>query len=413
MIEASGGAAGTFRIRSTGYSGKAKSTVVATFRNANFVSYVWYTKYETGDPSLYGPPTGKPADYYTKCGQFYGERPSYCKTFDNYFSTGETVKGPLHTEDHAGVCGSPVFGRTGNDRIEFGHSFGGDEGYSREACGSAATPTFTGRHILPAEVPSLEPPPGDEELEHIAEEGGYTFEGKTEIVLEGTTMKIKTHVGTPGEETKNNVAFPSSGVIYVAGGCSEPYSAFGPLPGYSEDSECGNVYVHGEYKTALTIASQNDIVINGNITTPRNAEGIPTSNAMLGLIANNFVRIYHPLTGSRENKFQGCGSATNNTTEPPADLNEPTIYAAILALKHAVIVDNFDCGSPTLGHVNVYGAVAGLFSNGLTGLISGSTLVHGYSYNAVYDNRLQVEEPPHFLNPIQAAWYVQRQTLGP
>ncbi len=78
-----------------------------------------------------------------------------------------------------------------------------------------------------------------------------------------------------------------------------------------------------------------------------------------------------------------------------------------------MIVDNFDCGSPTLGHVNVYGAVAGLFSNGLTGRSSGSTLVHGYSYNAVYDNRLQVEEPPHFLNPIQAAWYVQRQTLGP
>ncbi len=29
-----------------------------------------------------------------------------------------------------------------------------------------------------------------------------------------------------------------------------------------------------------------------------------------------------------------------------------------------------------------------------------------------YDNRLQIEEPPHFLNPIQADWYIQRETLA-
>jgi hypothetical protein len=26
---------------------------------------------------------------------------------------------------------------------------------------------------------------------------------------------------------------------------------------------------------------------------------------------------------------------------------------------------------------------------------------------------LQISEPPHFLNPIEAAWYVQRETLAP
>ena len=45
-------------------------------------------------------------------------------------------------------------------------------------------------------------------------------------------------------------------------------------------------------------------------------------------------------------------------------------------------------------------------------MISGSSLQSGYGYSANYDNRLQVEEPPHFLNPIQAAWYIQRQTLA-
>jgi hypothetical protein len=102
-----------------------------------------------------------------------------------------------------------------------------------------------------------------------------------------------------------------------------------------------------------------------------------------------------------------------NASETEGELKEPTIYAAILALKHAFVVDNYSCGTPTLGHLNVYGAIAGLFSSGLTGQFSGTTIVNGYPYNANYDNRLQIEEPPHFLNPVQAAWYVQRQTIVP
>jgi hypothetical protein len=103
-------------------------------------------------------------------------------------------------------------------------------------------------------------------------------------------------------------------------------------------------------------------------------------------------------------------NAPNNEAK---DLKEPIIYAAMLAVKHAVIVDNFTCGAANLKNLNVYGAVAGLYTNGFTGEFSGSTIIHGYPYNANYDNRLQVEEPPHFLNPVQAAWYVQRQTLAP
>ncbi len=101
--------------------------------------------------------------------------------------------------------------------------------------------------------------------------------------------------------------------------------------------------------------------------------------------------------------------APNNLSK---DLNEPTIYAAMLAVKHGVIVDNFSCGKSELGSLKVYGAVAGLYTNGYSGSEYEGKF-HGYPYNANYDNRLQVEEPPHFLNPIQAAWYVQRQTIAP
>jgi Tfp pilus assembly protein PilX len=464
MLEEQGSSTGTFRIESTGYAEGQERSIVATFRNANFVSYVWYTKFETGDPSVHGSvPTGEPATYWTECGQFYGERPAHCSALNNYFGTGESVNGPMHTEDHVGFSCKPVFGRVASDRIEFRHSYEGDEGYSSEgqSCGSEK-PTFLGTHIPPSEVPSIEPPPGDEELKRIVEPA-YLYEGKTEIVLEGSLMTVVKHKGAGGsaEVTEHNVPFPANGVIYVSGACAFAYSPFGPAPTYSADTACGNVYVHGNYASSLTIASENDIVINGNVTTPTSG-GVPTSNAMLGLIANNFVRVYHPVALTYTKPAGGCQKntyvdssgeshvvtdAVNSAGEcvytntvihgtsggeadacdapnapistspsdatPGDDMKEPVIDAAILALKHSFIVDNFDCGAAELGHLNVFGAIAGLYTDGLTGVISGTTIEHGYGYNLQYDNRLQVEEPPHFLNPIQAAWYIQRQSVVP
>ena len=447
MVEEEGSATGTFRVESTGFSGNARRSLVATFRNANFVSFVWYTMYEVGDPVVDGPvPGNKPSTYWAECGKYYEERESkapQCKPLNNFFGTHESVNGPMHVQDHVGVCGTagegPVFGRSAADRIEFGNGTNRTgEGYSNEGCG-VANATFKGTHIPPSEVKSFEPPPGDEELEHIVEEN-YHFYGKTEIELTGTTMTVIQHKGShptveeekegkKKETTKTGVKYPPNGVIYVSAprkpeedpGTCKPYSPFGPVPGYTEDTECANVYVHGKYEESLTIAAENNVIINENITTPvgepyTNGMGTPTSNHMLGLIANNFVRIYHPLTGTRGSGYNECGSATNDTTGTatiPKDLNEPVIYAAMLALKHAIIVDNFDCGAPSqLGHLNVFGALAGEFSNGLTGIIDNGTPIRGYNYNANYDNRLQVEEPPHFLNPIQASWYIQRQTLA-
>jgi Tfp pilus assembly protein PilX len=458
--EKEGPAAGTFRIMSTGFSGSEKRTIVATLRNANFVSYVWYSVYETGDPTLYGEvPKEEPTTYWDECGHFYTERPARCSKFNNYFIGGESVNGPMHTQDHVGICGEPVFGRSHSDRIEFGNGYKKTEkeGYSNESCGEPANPNFVGTQVPPSEVLQITPPPGDEELEHIVEDK-YHYVGKTEIALEGTTMSVsKWTENAKGElvkETTSGVAFPPNGVIYVSGECGKLYSPFGPSPEYAKDNECANAYVHGKYEKALTIATQNDIVINGNITTPL-SEGKPSGNAMLGLIANNFVRVYHPVaerylrSGSKckEETYEGhkildqevassnpveCeytnealvvknGSEYTvvdacdapNLSKAEGELENPEIYAAILALNHSFIVDNFDCGKPNLGSLNVYGAIAGEFTNGMTGVFSGKTPLSGYPYNLQYDSRLQAEEPPHFLNPIEAAWYIQRQTLAP
>jgi len=391
MIEQTGAGTGSFRIKSIGYAGPEKREIIATFKNVNFVSFVWFTTYETFDPVVYGSP------YKTQCAVWYNKRPGECNQ-NNSVVTGETIDGPMHTEDTVSICGSPTFGGEASQKIEFASRgdkpYNGEQGYGTESLCGSATPTFVGTHIPVPVVPQLEPPPGDEELQHVVE-SNYEFKNKTEIKLEGTEMSVT------NEGTTKKVKFPANHLIFVSGGCSA-YSPFGPVPRYSADSGCGNVYVEGKYEESLTIAAQNDVVIKGNIEGPHNAEGVPTGTTMLGLIANNFVRVYHPVSG-------GC----NNTA---ADLKEPTVYAAILALRQSIMVDNFNCGEANLGTLNVWGAIAGLFSNGSTGIFSESggkvKLEHGYAYNLKYDRRLQAEEPPHFLNPIRAAWQIQRETLA-
>lgn len=383
MIEAGSEAGGTFRIESTGYSGSQKRTLVATYANAGFLNYIYYTKYETADPNTYTP--AKP-----QCEAFRAVRPSECEAI-NFFGADE-INGPLHTEDTAQVCGEPTFGRGPQDLIEFRGWWVGNGTCSGNGL------DVNGTLVPQKNVVSLEPPPSNSSLSSIA---GVTYTGKTSIVLTGETMTV-TNKGV----TKPNVAFPSNGVIYISNS-SCAVTTYTPYnPSYTADTGCGNVYVSGNYTRSLTIAAENDVIINGNLTTPTENE-TPTTGAVLGLIANNFVRIYHPMSGVRGSQSGECGTA-KNTSE---DLTDPTIYAALLAVRHSVILDNFDCGA-SLGTLTIYGAIAQIF-RGFVSVGSGNSITHGYAKNYNYDDRFQVESPPSFLNPVKAPWRVRRETLAP
>lgn len=389
MIENHANNGGTFRIESTGYSGNEKRTLLATFAHTSFLNFLYYTQYETLDPATYTPP--EPA-----CENFYGKRPGKCTTIE--FVDADVINGPMHTEDTASICSEPTFGRGPEDRIEFqrGSVAGGGK------CSNNAI--YKGMLVPEAEVPQIEPPPSNAALKTIAT-AKYT--GKTTIVLTGETMTVTEHKGTPKEKTTAGVPFPANGVLYVSNeACAKTYTPYNPS--YTTDTECGNIYVSGKYTSSLTIAAENDIVINGNLEPPVEAKGEPTTNAVLGLIANNFVRVYHPLSGGPRGSTSGnCNGSSNG----PGFMPNPTIYAAILAVNHSFIVDNFDCGNP-MEKLNVHGAIAQVF-RGTVGTHSGVEVASGYSKNYNYDERLQVESPPYFLNPIAASWSVRRQVLAP
>ena len=67
MLEgATSGAPGTFRIRSTGYAGDSKQSIVATLKRRSFLDYIYFTQLETSDPVTYGD-AATIAGAYTQC----------------------------------------------------------------------------------------------------------------------------------------------------------------------------------------------------------------------------------------------------------------------------------------------------------------------------------------------------------
>ncbi len=127
---------------------------------------------------------------------------------------------------------------------------------------------------------------------------------------------------------------------------------------------------------------------------------------MLGLIANNFIRVAHPLSPDNNTTSSSCGGRTNAVSQ-----SNRRIDAAMLSIQHSFIVDHYNCGAP-MANLTVTGAISQKF-RGPVGTVSGTTPVSGYTKNYNYDDRLRYLAPPNFLDPVESAWHMQRQTLDP
>src|SRR5205085_11836211 len=112
---------------------------------------------------------------------------------------------------------------------------------------------------------------------------------------------------TNGGVTQTDVPLPGNGVIYVAAGntagakCATVYPS--DVTYNEDDSGCGNVYISGTYSSNLTVAADNDVILapttGGTIDWSSTDEGVTkaaNSDAVLGLIANRFVRVGHAVT---------------------------------------------------------------------------------------------------------------------
>jgi Tfp pilus assembly protein PilX len=426
-------AAGTFRVKITGTSqpttGTAQHavsrTLVAQFSPASFLQFIYYTQYEILDPTATG-------DSQTTCANDYWAGTQYSSGQARnaacggaiYFITGDSINGPMFSRDDLAVSGTPTFGSTASDAIDTPGCYTSTNTTPSAAnCGTPGTTTGVVGTLNTGVANEYGLPSSDAQLEVIADGNntannngcyagdGCVFVGPTTIVLTGSTFTV-TNANYNGGVAKTGLS-PSNGVIYVANTTGQTCAGYTPYLSSYSVSNCGNATVSGTYSSSFTIGTDNDIIINGNLTpTTVNVSGnpstppTPTGTALLGLIAADFVRIYHPLSSARSGSTDGsCGNGNSNGS---GSLTNPYIYAAILALNHSFIVDNYDCGS-TLGKLNVYGAIAQMY-RGPVGTESGSSVVTGYTKNYYYDRRFQTLAPPYFLNPVNAGRDVSQLT---
>jgi len=368
-------ATGTFRVRSTGVVGDEKRSIIATFRRRGFLDFIYFTEYETIPPLAYSTLALRESALVECVKTARDGRPedknSYCLPLQ--FANGDKINGPFHTNDEILVCNSPTFGRKAADRVEISAPL---PRAFEAAQGCGATPNFLGTFVPSADPIAL--PPDNKELEGYAA-AAYTFTGKTTIVLDGNTMTVT------NQGVKKTLPLPANGVVYVKSeGCSPTYEY---RQVYNAPVGCGEAWVSGSYSKSLTIGTDNDVVIDGNLTKPAG------SDALLGLVATNFVRVYHPVMNPAGN----CDMSTSSS------LVNLTIHAAILALNQSFIVDNFYCGTH-LEDLTIKGAVTQKF-RGPVGLTTGQGYIKKYDY----DDQLRHREPPYFIDPVEAAWRITRQ----
>jgi hypothetical protein len=394
---------GTLQIRVTGRYALGKKVVqrqlIASFRRAGFLDFVWYTKRETSPPAAYGGTSIDPSWVQNHCDTVRAKRTNGTSyTTDNCliidFGSADKMKGPMHTEDDSfSINGSPQFGRDKDDKIEVAGA--GTSETTAYSAHSTAAVDEQGTLIAPANT--IDPPKDNGALRNFAD---IKPAGNTCIQLDGNVMyvneKLQTWNGSISCPDKSGTKYVlgDDTVVYVDNNtsCSQAYAKYQK---YAKDYTCGNVAVWGTYNTNVTIGSANDIIVWKDLT---RASG---SDALMGLVANQFVRVYHPINYGTSNT---CDYSTPNAlSSPPVSF----IDAAILATQGSFVNDNWTCGAP-LGTLHIKGAIAQYWRGAVLGTLNGHS--SGYDKDYEYDDRLKYREPPQFLDAATSQWHILRQT---
>ena len=187
------------------------------------------------------------------------------------------------------ICGTPTFGRTAADVIEVSAP---PVGWTGE-CGGTNQPNFVGPFVTTA--PVLTPPPTNGKLKTIAG-ATYTRNCLTNITLSGNNMTVQVGTGSP-----STFPIPADGVFYVGNGnstcstnvCSGSYSPFTAT--YPTASQCGNAVVRGTYSGPADDRGRER-------HHRRRQHHQDSGNGLLGLVANNFVRVKHPFSAQTERR---------------------------------------------------------------------------------------------------------------
>lgn len=433
---------GSIVLQSTGRVREQTRTLEVTIRKETVLELLYFTEYETVDPvnrteRLWFPNASRPADIYNpfrcygsywciegsgtqrwaadNCQRHYYEGRDQTRCTIISFGSNDVINGPFHTNDAFYVNGTPTW----RERVTTSWQ-DPSENFWLVTPGGTAAPNFLQGD--PEYHSAYQLPQSNAEIQVEADRSrggeGCRYTGPTEITFNSNgTMNVVSPYTPLNDEALNpgclgtNLSLPANGVIYVRGApperCDVTQTAGQPernplgypqprVPGDITSYRCtsADVFVSGTYRGQATIAAENNIVITGDLRAADRSGG-----DLLGLIANNFVEIYHPV--------RTCSSGTSQCRQGHRNLTangDRIVDAAILALQHTFRVQHFEKGMPR-GTLRVTGATAQQFRGPVaTSTDSGATVYTGYGKDYNYDPRLAYLSPPHFLEPTDAPW---------
>ena len=260
------------------------------------------------------------------------------------------------------------------------------------ACGGSEPDYFTESHLQQRR--RTRPAPSDESLGAYVEEANR-FEGVTHLVLNGSTNTINVTT-VEGGKNRKNISWPANGLIYVqetkGRRCEFKYKV--------NEADTASDRRRGKLRHRLRAGHLQQIAHDRrDERRDRQRQHLPTSVAgklgtaptgvpTLGLIATDFVRIYHP-----------CSGGTNGTGSiEPLDLRGDPVDHPLVPRRQLQL--RRDPGQPE--HLRRDRAEVPRDRRQV-----GS---HGYLKEYIYDERVATDEPPYFLSPLKTGWKIARET---
>ncbi len=331
-------------------------------------SYTYFIEREPEDATL------GPTDVHVTCiGNFNNlsdtvvvllTRPSFSRYayFTNqegniWFTTGDTIFGPAHTNTYFQMAGQPVFW----GKVTSHQKYSSSSPY-REYPSGYTNPDFQGGTEWG--VPALTMPTSiPQDMIDAAQNGGMYINNRyvwMEFNSNGTVdIAAKNYYSTPSswEYTTYDLS-STNGVLYV-------HYHYRPY-----------IFVEGEVNGQVTVGSKGYILVNGDLTCADNPATNPNSNDMIGLVAEKDVVVYNNQTGQ-----------------------DRTIQATIMTLNTSTSSTNnfwvYDYDRYRYGDLHLHG---GLIQNarGAVGTFGGYYGNTGYLKDYHWDPRLQDMSPPHF-----------------
>lgn len=303
-----------------------------------------------------------------------------------YWTTGDTVWGPFHTQDYIRVSGDPVF--MGKATTKYGIQ------YDPVSKNIGNNPEFNGGYEQGVDLPM--PPSGVTDIAAAAANGGIKITGQSVVYLTFNGNNITYQYGNNGQPTTVPASqFAPNGVIYVEGAdvrlkgtITGQYTIATSSITTTITTGGGGRRGRGRGRTQ-TITQGGNVYLDGDVTYSSNPLTNPNSTDMLGIVAENNVYI--------------SDNSQNN--------NNINIDAAIYCQNGSFTAENYN-RRPVSGTINLLGGIT-QNTRGAVGTFSinhhsGINIVSGFNKSYRYDERLMYSFPPSFPNTGSfeiVSWY--------